>query len=180
MLKSKTFAKFAVRNNNTNDVQYITPPIKRIWFYVLKMLAFCSRMISTDLYLKMLVSAHKSQGVKFVGKPEYIQLDSYLDPSGGLTISEGVVISTRVIILSHDWSWLKRVGNIEKYASRGAYSPVLIGPHTFIGAGVIILPGTTTGRNCIIGAGAVVKGSIPDYSIVIGNPATIIGTTTFV
>ena len=41
LLKSMAFAKFAVGNNNTNAVQYNTPPMKRIWFYVLKMLAFC-------------------------------------------------------------------------------------------------------------------------------------------
>lgn len=127
--------------------------------------------------MRILMSAHKSQGVKFIGTPEYIQLDAYLDASGGLTISEGVVISTKVIILSHDWSWLKRVSNIEKYKHRGAFAPVIIGKNSFIGAGAILLPGTTIGRNCIIGAGAVVKGQVPDYSIVAGNPAKVIGKT---
>ena len=92
-------------------------------------------MISTKLYMRILMSAHKSQGVKFIGTPEYIQLDAYLDASGGLTISEGVVISTKVIILSHDWSWLKRVNDIQKYRQRGAYAPVVIGKDSFIGAG---------------------------------------------
>lgn len=118
--------------------------------------------------------------MKFIGTPEYIQLDAYLDASGGLTISEGVVISTKVIILSHDWSWLKRVNDIQKYRQRGAFAPVVLGKDSFIGAGAILLPGTTIGRNCIIGAGAVVKGQIPDYSIMAGNPATIIGKTNIV
>lgn len=154
--------------------------MKRLWFYFLKMLAFCSRMISTRLYLRILMAAHKSQGVKFIGTPEYIQLDAYLDASGGLTLSEGVVISTKVIILSHDWSWLKRVNDIQKYRQRGAFAPVVIGEDSFIGAGAIVVPGTTIGCNCIIGAGAVVKGQIPDYSIMAGNPATIIGKTNIV
>lgn len=141
------------------------------------MLAFCSRMISTKLYMRILMAAHKSQGVKFIGTPEYIQLDAYLDASGGLSISEGVVISTKVIILSHDWSWLKRVSNIENYRQRGAFAPIALGEDSFIGAGAIVLPGTTIGHNCIIGAGAVVKGQVPDYSIVAGNPARIIGST---
>ena len=127
--------------------------------------------------MRILVAAHKSQGVKFIGTPEYIQLDAYLDASGGLTLSEGVVISTKVIILSHDWSWLKRVSNIENYRQRGAYAPVVIGKHSFIGAGAILLPGSTIGCNCIIGAGTVVKGQVPDYSIVVGNPAKVIGKT---
>lgn len=58
--------------------------------------------------MMLLVATHKSQGVTFEGKPEYIHQDAYLDPSGGLTIGNDVVISTRVIILTHDWSFLKR------------------------------------------------------------------------
>lgn len=151
--------------------------MKRLWFYLLKMVAFCSRIVSTKLYMRILVAAHRSQGVIFHGNPEYIQSDAYLDASGGLTISEGVVISTRVIILSHDWSWLKRIKNIDKYRHRGAFDSVTIGNNSFIGAGAIVLPGSNIGSHCIIGAGAVVKGAVPDYCIVAGNPAKVIGST---
>lgn len=49
-----------------------------------------------------------------------------------------------------------------------------IGDNVFIGANSFILPGTEIGNNCIIGAGSVVRGKIPDGSVVIGNPATIV------
>ena len=62
-----------------------------------------------NLYMKVIMKAHETVGVRFDGKPEYIQADAYLDGSGGLTISEGAVISTKVIILTHDWSFLKRI-----------------------------------------------------------------------
>lgn len=52
-----------------------------------------------------------------------------------------------------------------------------IGENSFIGAGAIVLPGTTIGKNCIIGAGSVVKGIVEDYSIVAGNPCRVIGDT---
>ena len=58
-----------------------------------------------------------------------------------------------------------------------AFSPVYIGEDAFIGASVVVLPGTRIGKSVIIGAGAVVKGNIPDYAIVVGNPAKIIGDT---
>lgn len=125
--------------------------------------------------MSLIVLAHKSQGVKFIGRPEYIQQDAYLDPSGGLTIGKDVVISTRVIVLTHDWSYLKRDKSL-----RGGYlafKEVSICNNSFIGAGAIILPGTSIGKNCIVGAGAVVKGSIEDNSIVAGNPAFKIGNT---
>ena len=50
-----------------------------------------------------------------------------------------------------------------------------IGDNTLIGMGAIILNGASIGKNCIIGAGAVVRGKIPDGSVVIGNPAQIVG-----
>jgi len=124
--------------------------------------------------MKILVAAHKLVGVAFEGMPEYIHQDAYLDSSGGLTIGKSVVISTKVIILTHDWSFLKR-SNVS--ALGGAYRPVKIGENSFIGAGAIILPGSVIGKSCIVGAGAVVKGIIEDYSIIIGNPAKKVGTT---
>ena len=44
-----------------------------------------------------------------------------------------------------------------------------------IGAGAIILPGITIGRNAMIGAGAVVERSVPANAMVVGNPAKIVG-----
>lgn len=43
-----------------------------------------------------------------------------------------------------------------------------------LGANCTILPGITLGENCMIGAGAVVTKSVPDYAVVVGNPAKII------
>lgn len=51
---------------------------------------------------------------------------------------------------------------------------VIIGEECWIGEDVCILAGTTIGKRTIIGAGSVVKGKIPDYSIVAGNPAKVI------
>ncbi len=44
-----------------------------------------------------------------------------------------------------------------------------------IGAGAIILPGVRIGNYAMIGAGAVVTSSVPDQTLVVGNPAHIIG-----
>ena len=42
-----------------------------------------------------------------------------------------------------------------------------IGDNTWIGAGTIILKGTSIGSNCVIGAGSVIKGDVKSNSIVI-------------
>lgn len=53
--------------------------------------------------------------------------------------------------------------------------PVRIGYGSFLGVNAIVLPGVEIGRCCIVGAGSVVTKSVPDYSIVGGNPAAVIG-----
>jgi UDP-2-acetamido-3-amino-2,3-dideoxy-glucuronate N-acetyltransferase len=44
-----------------------------------------------------------------------------------------------------------------------------------IGSNATILAGTEIGEGAIVGAGAVVTKNVPDYAIVAGNPARIIG-----
>jgi len=52
--------------------------------------------------------------------------------------------------------------------------PVIIGTGCWLGAGVVILPGTVLGRNVVVGAGAVVRGTFPDFCVVAGVPARIV------
>lgn len=43
-----------------------------------------------------------------------------------------------------------------------------------IGAGVVLLPGVTVGRDALIGAGAVVVSDVEDDAVMVGNPARLI------
>ena len=51
---------------------------------------------------------------------------------------------------------------------------VEIGEGTHVGAGAIVIPNTSIGKWVTIGAGAVVINDVPDFAIVVGNPAKII------
>jgi UDP-2-acetamido-3-amino-2,3-dideoxy-glucuronate N-acetyltransferase len=53
--------------------------------------------------------------------------------------------------------------------------PTLVRQGATIGANATIVCGVTLGRYCFIGAGAVVTRNVPDYALVIGNPAKAIG-----
>ncbi|QDQ97761.1 acyltransferase [Tomitella fengzijianii] len=53
-------------------------------------------------------------------------------------------------------------------------APVRIGPDNWLAAKVSVLRGTIVGRGCVLGAHAVVKGQIPDYSIAVGAPARVV------
>ncbi len=49
--------------------------------------------------------------------------------------------------------------------------PVVVGDNVWIGRRAIILPGVTIGEGSVVGAGAVVAGDVPAYTVVAGNPA---------
>jgi acetyltransferase-like isoleucine patch superfamily enzyme/capsular polysaccharide biosynthesis protein len=53
--------------------------------------------------------------------------------------------------------------------------PVIVGNDVWIGINVCLLPGTILGDGAVIGANAVVRGEIPPYAIVAGNPGNIVG-----
>lgn len=52
-------------------------------------------------------------------------------------------------------------------------STVHIGDGSWIGENVVIL-GATIGKNSIVGANSVVKGTFPDYCVIVGSPAFIV------
>lgn len=51
---------------------------------------------------------------------------------------------------------------------------VYIGENTWIGAGVIIVPGIKIGKNVVIGAGAIVTKDLPDNVVAVGNPCKVL------
>lgn len=52
--------------------------------------------------------------------------------------------------------------------------PVRIGAGSWLGTGVVVLPGVTIGRHVAVGAGAVVTGDLPDFSMAVGSPARVV------
>ena len=52
--------------------------------------------------------------------------------------------------------------------------PVRIGRNCWIGAGAMILPGVTVGDNVVIGAGSVVTKDIPDGVVAVGTPCRVL------
>ena len=53
-------------------------------------------------------------------------------------------------------------------------APVRIGSGSWLGANVVILPGTTLGANTTVAAGAVVRGTFPDRVVLGGVPAKVL------
>ena len=54
----------------------------------------------------------------------------------------------------------------------GVFEQVIIGEDSWVGNGALIM--ANVGRKCIVGAGSVVTKDVPDYSVVVGNPAKVV------
>lgn len=140
--------------------------------------------LDTDLYLKMYTRYLSKCGINIIGTPKFISGSVYFDGNNysKITIGDNTIISREVMLLTHDYSITAGLASIGKKIDRHQgelyfSSPITIGDNCFIGARASLLPGTSLGDNVIVGAGAVVKGEIPENSIVVGNPAKVIGTT---
>ena len=55
-----------------------------------------------------------------------------------------------------------------------SFSGITLKQGSSIGANATLLPGITVGKGAMIGAGAVVTKNVPDYAVVVGNPAKVI------
>lgn len=116
-----------------------------------------------------------------VGDHVFVANHSVLDATYGLTIGEGCQIGFFTGIFTHSSHAAIRlygrsyVTTAEKKLYMNA--PVEIGAYTFVGAHSTILPGTRIGKGSIVSAYSMVKGVFPEFSILKGNPAKVVGDT---
>jgi acetyltransferase-like isoleucine patch superfamily enzyme len=82
------------------------------------------------------------------------------------TIAENVMITN----IDHEYQEIDKHILDQKHISR----ETKIGENCFIGYGAVIQAGTILGKQCIVGANAVVRGTFPDYSVIVGVPAKIV------
>lgn len=130
---------------------------------------------------------YKLAGMK-IGKGSRIHIGARFFYPGGIEIGKGTIVGDNAFLDGRD---KLVIGNHTDIASSvmiynsehdinsedfGAIiAPVEIGDYVFIGPRVIILPGVKIGRGAIIAAGAVVTKDVPEFKIVGGVPAEVIG-----
>jgi acetyltransferase-like isoleucine patch superfamily enzyme len=129
-----------------------------------------------------------STSAVFHGNPENVRISdnvfvwhwTILDGSNVLTIEEGAQIGAWVGLFTHSSHIAIRLlgdryvgweGDLPGWVSE----PLTIGAYSFIGAKSTVLPGCNVGRAVIVSAHSLVTKPVPDYAIVAGAPAKIIG-----
>ncbi|KJS49036.1 MAG: hypothetical protein VR66_10780 [Peptococcaceae bacterium BRH_c23] len=130
-----------------------------------------------NLYIKYLIK----QGMDIKGNPIYIGTTTSFDGKdySKIHIGDRTVISSDVRFLTHDYSLSRAVEATGRKLQKEIFlvKDIYVGQNCFIGTRSILMPGCNLGDNVIVGAGSVVRGKIPTNSMVLGNPAIIIGNT---
>lgn len=92
---------------------------------------------------------------------------------GDATLEEDVLVGSHVSIVNGGRQHGIERLDIPVREQQGQYPRVTIGRDTWIGDRALVM--VDVGRHCIVGAGSVVTKPVPDYAIVVGNPARIVG-----
>ncbi|HII08889.1 MAG TPA: galactoside O-acetyltransferase [Methanosphaera sp.] len=101
-----------------------------------------------------------------MGDNVFINSNSLLMARGGITFEDDVMLAANVQVISNNHDVYDRQVLTCK--------PVLIKEGAWIGAGATILPGVCVGKYAVVGACAVVTKDVPDYAVVVGNPAKVV------
>ena len=97
-----------------------------------------------------------------------VKIQNNVSVYGGTVIHDDVFLGPSCV--------LTNVSNPRSQVNRHAlYEPTLIKRGATVGANATIVCGITIGRYAFISAGAVVTRDIPDYGLVMGNPAQQVG-----
>ncbi len=119
-----------------------------------------------------------------LGDNVFIGAFNFIEASAGITIEEGVQITSHSAIVTHSshrsqrllgpayTTWPTPLGGERPGWISG---PVHIGAYSFIGPHSLIEANTRIGRGTLVCAGSFVRGSYPDFAILEGRPARVVG-----
>lgn len=106
---------------------------------------------------------------------------NFIDACNGITIEEGCQVANYVSLLTHSSHQSIRLYG-KAYTDHSGHvgyvkGPVAIGRYSFIGPYSLVMPNTIIGKGCLIHAYSLVQGNFPDFAVIAGNPAKVIGDT---
>lgn len=95
----------------------------------------------------------------------------------GVTIEDEVFIGHGVVFINDLYPLATNEDGSAQSQTDWSVVPTLVKRRASIGSGAKIMGGVTIGQNALVGAGAVVTTDVPDYGIVAGVPARVVGDT---
>lgn len=104
------------------------------------------------------------EGVLEIGSNVFFNNDCSINCLERIEIGDDCLFGEGVRIYDHDHRFRDCCTPI---VDQGFISgSVSVGSGTWVGSNVVILRGSSVGKNCVIGAGCIIHGNIPDGSLV--------------
>jgi len=120
-----------------------------------------------------------------IGKDVYIDFDVKIGSNvkiqnsalvyHGVTLEDGVFVGPQACFTNDRMPRAITSDGRLKGNDDWVVGPILVKYGASVGAASVVLPGVTIGRFSLVGAGAVVTRDVPDYGLVVGNPARLVG-----
>jgi acetyltransferase-like isoleucine patch superfamily enzyme len=104
-----------------------------------------------------------------------VKIQSNVSIFHGVTIEDGVFVGPHVCFTNDKTPRAITPDGALKAADDWTVSPTLVRYGASIGANATIVCGVTVGRFAMVAAGAVVTRDVPDFGLVMGNPAQLVG-----
>jgi acetyltransferase-like isoleucine patch superfamily enzyme len=109
-----------------------------------------------------------------IGANSFIGCNAVIGAGGGIQIGNHVLIGQSVNLHAENHNFADPELRIDQQGI--TYQGIVIEDDVWVGSKVTILDGVSIGKGAVIAAGAVVTKSIPEYAIVMGVPARIVGS----
>jgi len=104
-----------------------------------------------------------------------VKIQNYVSVFHGVTIEDGVFVGPHVCFTNDLFPRAVNADMTLKAADDWILGETLVGAGAALGANSTIVCGITIGRWAMVGSGSVVTKDVPDYALVVGNPARQIG-----
>jgi len=95
----------------------------------------------------------------------------------GVTLEDGVFVGHGVMFTNDLHPRAVNIDGSLQTEANWTVVPTHVKRHASIGSNATIIAGVTIGEGAMVGAGAVVTRDVPDYAIVAGVPAKVVGRT---
>lgn len=117
----------------------------------------------------------RSEPVLKLGNDVAMRTGCTISASESIVLEADVGVGANVTIIDSRHTWSS--GHPNPMQSPVETAPVRIGRGTWVAERATIAAGADVGEQCMIGPSSVVSGTVPDYSVVLGNPGRIVGST---
>lgn len=132
------------------------------------------RCSSGNLYSPCRLQTHSRSSSIIIEENVGMNGTSIVSRSKTIFVGKNTMIAPNCVIMDSPHHRMWPPEDRLYYPDSGEDNDVIIEENCWIGTGVVILPGSHIGRNSVIGARSVVKGSIPQNCLAVGSPAKVI------